>query len=176
MKSSNVLKCVLLLISAWALSAGRSEAQIQPSFFAAGRYHQESATVPDLPYAEGDWSTMVGLELHEGIGYWQLAVDFSDGVGGTNEIGNIITPQLNLMFAENGVAAGFGVLSSYIEDEVNGDDWTDIYFQFNLGFNIPLGDSLGIYAMTHFIFENWDGISDFDFDELEYSAGLSLRF
>jgi len=149
---------------------------IDTSIFAAGRYHTESKSGPDLPYVDGDWSTTLGFEFQEGPGYWQLAVDFADGTGSTNEIGNVITPQLNLMVEDRGVAAGIGVLSTYTEDETNGDDWSDVYFQANLGLNIPLGSSLGLYGMSHFVFEDWDGISDFDFDELEYSVGLTWKF
>jgi hypothetical protein len=167
---------LIVLLAAAAPALAQNTMNVAWSVFGAARYHVENPALTEVAYDDGSWSPMIGVEVSEGPGAWQLAVDFADGAGGTNGVDSIITPQLNLLFADNGITGGLGVLGSYVED-VNGDtDWTDLYFQLNLGLLFPFGDSLGLVGNVHYLFDDFDDISDIDFDVLEYSVGAQWRF
>jgi len=144
------------------------------AFYAAGRYHAENDLSP-VDFEDGTWSMMAGIEIYDGPGYWQFAVDFAD-VGGTGTVGRVITPQINMNVSKNGAIGGLGILYAYVDDEILGKEWSDIYFQFNGGVDLALGDSISLLAVAHYIFENFDDISAFDFEKMDYTVGFNYKF
>lgn len=161
---------------AWLGFASMARAEGSYSASVAGRYHAENPAVPDVPYGDGDWSTVIGLEAHEGKAYWQLAVDLATGADLNSDISLMTTPQLNLMFVDRSVVGGLGILSTYVQDDELGDEWTDLYYQFALGFEFPMGRTMSLTALAHYVFGDWDKLDDFEFGDLDYSAGLRYRF
>ena len=168
--SRNVLVLLLLCGAATARAQGRSALSL------AGRYHPLSAALPEVPYGKGDYSGMVGLELHEGDAFWQLAVDLAPEAENAPEADLIVTPQVNLLFRDRMVVGGLGILKTYVDDDTRDDKWTDIYYQFALGFDAPLGRKLTLTAMAYYPFAKWNKLSDFEFDELDYAVGLRYFF
>ena len=151
-------------------------AAVNYSVSAGGRYHVDSAVLPDLPYAEDDWSSLITFDVHEGAGYWQLGVDIGYGAGTNDNVSLVLTPQINLLAEDKGFVGGLGILGTYIQDDVEGDHWTDVYYQFSLGYDFPISGGLAFGAMAHYPFADWGDLGDFDTDDLEYSASLRFRF
>lgn len=175
-KSNRVRRCVLLAGLIWAGHWTTAKGQTSYSVSMAGRYHAENAALPDLPYGDGDWSAMLGLEAREGVAYWQLGVDMAYGAELNSDVSAILTPQLNLLMVDRSIVGGLGILSTYTQDDVLGDNWTDIYYQFSLGFEIPLGKRLKLTALAHDVFADWSKLSEFEFDDLDYSLGVRYLF
>lgn len=171
--TSRVLLTVCLLALPLARAAGDT---VNYSASAGGRYHIESPVLPDLPFEDGDWSSLFTFDIHEGAGYWQLGVDFGYGAGTNDNVSLVMTPQLNLLAEDKGFVGGLGVLGTYIQDDVEGDHWTDVYYQFLLGFDFPMGKSMALGLMSHYPFADWGELGDFDFGDMEYSASLRFRF
>lgn len=148
---------------------------------AGARYHMRHSEYTELPFDDGDMSYLLGYEYHEANAYWQLLVgyapDISDGDDGRGVgVNAVITPQLNLLFADRNWLGGVGVLASYIETEdSDASDWTDIYWQLMFGFQIPL-PAFHVEVMAYYPFEKWKTLSDFDAGDIEYGLLLKLKF
>lgn len=175
MNKRHLLLALLLLL----LSGQNSMVSAESAISGGARYHQNSSVIPDWAFDEGDLSYQVGYEYKEGAGYWQLLVGFApdvtdDGLEETPEIKTVITPQLNLIFEDQGWLAGTGILGNYIETEED-SDWSDLYFQLMIGFNLPL-PFLSPEFMAVYPFEDWGDLGDFDFDDIEYSLLIKYEF
>ena len=151
-------------------------AAVNYSVSAGGRYHVDSTVLPDLPYAEDDWSSLITFDVHEGAGYWQMGVDIGYGAGTNDNVSLVLTPQINLLAEDKGFVGGLGILGTFIQDDEAGDDWTDVYYQFSLGYDFRISGGLAFGAMAHYPFADWGDLGDFDTDDLEYSASLRFRF
>lgn len=145
------------------------------------RYHTTHSRFSsfEYPFREGDISYQAGFELQEGAGFWQLMVGYTPSVdqdpeNDAPEIDSIITPQLNLILQDRGWIAGAGILSSYIEDEVE-SDWTDIYWQTMIGYQLQL-HTFSVDLMAVYPFDEWKNLSDFKFDNLEASITIKKSF
>ena len=139
-----------------------------------GKYHVDHSEFEELPFDDGDPAYGVAFEFHDKPAYWQAAVTYAPDVGGTNLVDSVITPELNLIVKDQSWLAGTGVLSSYVEGK-DEKDWTDLYWQILLGFDIPVSRaSLAIHA--YYTFESWGDITDFDTDDLEFGAWLGFSF
>ena len=148
-------------------------------FSAGGRYHTGLEKFEDYPFRSGDISYQVGMEFHEGIGYWQLVLGYAPSVGENSDpdaprIDSVITPQLNLLLQDRGWLAGTGILASYIKDE-NEKDWTSIYWQTMIGYTFNF-QYFNLEVLATHVFEEWSFFTDFSFNRLEYSAMLKRRF
>lgn len=174
----NPSRLPLALAALCLLSASAAPADvISYAVDVGGRYHQASTVLKDIPYDEGDWSYHAGFEAHEGAGYWEVGADFGDATAGTNGTAMLITPQVNLMAEDRGVVGGIGLLSTYNQDAVEGEDeWSDLYFQFSIGIDMPIGKRIGIRLLAHYPFSDWGDLSDFDFSDMEYSGTVRYRF
>jgi len=147
------------------------------------RYHMLHSEYVELPFDEGDLSYLLGYEYHEGSAFWQLLVgyapDISEGDDGRGiGVNSVITPQINLIFEDRNFLGGVGVLASYIEmeDEVDLEsDWTDVYWQLMLGYQIPL-PAFQVEIMAYYPYEKWELLSDFDFGDIEYGLQFKRRF
>jgi hypothetical protein len=139
---------------------------------AGGRYHARHTTFEELPFDKGDISYTVGYEYHDQAGYWQLLVGYTPEVADGLAVDSVITPQLNLLIKDRAWIAGTGILGSYIETELE-SDWTDVYWQVMLGFELPL-PVFTLEILAYYPFESWSDFDEFDTDDLEY--GLSMKF
>ncbi len=144
------------------------------------RQHVTHSVFEELPFEDGDLTYTIGYEYHDKHGYWQLLVGYTPEVGieelGIDEIAvdYVITPQLNLIIQDGIFLAGTGILGSYIETEED-SDWTDVYWQLMLGFEIPLG-ALRLELLAYYPFESWGEIDEFDFDDVEYGGSFKILF
>lgn len=137
------------------------------------RYHVEHDDT-EREVAFDDESTYGLLyEYHEANVFWQLGAQYGTSLG-TNNVDTVITPEINLLFSDGGWRGGIGALSTY-SDSDGESDWSDIYYQFIIGFNIPMG-SLSINLQTAYVFEDFDNLDEFDFDELDWSGYLMYQF
>jgi hypothetical protein len=165
---------LLITASLLASTASFVYAQAASQWIVGGaRYHESHSVAENLPFDDGDLSGVLGYEYHEQSAYWQLAVDYCPSLGGTNTADSAITPQVNLIFKKDILRAGAGALISYVWDDVQESDWTDVYWQFLIGANLTLGKhALNLYAC--YPFEEWDQLSDFDFGDIEYALLINL--
>ncbi len=137
------------------------------------KYHQVHTTFTDLPYDNGDISVGIAYNTHSPDSIVQLAIEGAWDVNGITTTDFIITPQMNLLWKDGAWFGGVGILTSYIDDEITGDDWIDLYWQLVIGVKVPLyGASVDIGV--HYEFESWDDVTDVDVDDLAYGAWLNL--
>ncbi len=170
------LLSVLCLLAACHLSA---QAAAGTRYSAGLRYHTQDKEFETYPFQDGDLSYLIGMEFHEGIGYWQLLLGYTPSLDAPEdpeapEVKSVITPQLNLILQDRGWLAGSGILASYVEDDLD-KDWTDIYWQTMIGYQFSFGlfdaELLAVYP-----FEEWSVFTEFDFDNLEWNFLLKTRF
>ena len=169
MKTTAWVGLAVLLLGSQAQAQGTSQ------FFGGLRLHRESSVLPHLPYDKNDLSATVAWEYHENVAFWQLALDYGWDPSGSPAAGSVLTPQVNLIFEDRGVLGGVGILRSYIDDDERGSKWTNIYYQFLLGFGGPVGRvHAAVYAI--YPFRNWRELDEFKGRDIEYLAGIVLPF
>jgi hypothetical protein len=66
-------------------------------------------------------------------------------------------------------------MGSYVESKEDGGDWTSVYWQLMLGFEIPLGP-VKLEMMAYYPFEGFSDLDDFDFSDIEYGGSLKYYF
>lgn len=145
---------------------------------ALARFHEEHTVFEEYPFTGGDISYGFALEYHEDAAYWQVAVLYAEKPGpstATNNLDYVLTPQVSLIFKDGPWRGGLGVLASLLEDEVEGSDWTDIYWQFVLGLTFPVM-GLHLDARAFYVFESWSDVNEFEFEDIEYGVGISYFF
>ena len=179
---------MLLTITCGLLTLCTPYARATSSIGVGARQHVQHTIYEDYPYSDGDLSYTIAYEYHDAAGYWQLMVGFTPDVGdrtvdddddtGEEEaeplVESIITPQINLLIEDRLWLAGIGILSDYIETTED-TDWSDIYWQLMLGLVLPLGN-LELEILAYYPFEDWDAISDFDTDDIEFGASVKFMF
>jgi hypothetical protein len=138
------------------------------------RNHVLHSEYAEYPFMDDDLSYTIGYEYHDRAGYWQLLVGYTPEVGDGTAIESIITPQLNLLIQDRAWLAGVGILGSYVETPER-TDWTDVYWQVMLGFEIPL-PIFKLELLAYYPFESWRTFSDFDSDDIEYGGSLKFSF
>lgn len=157
------------------------------SLSAGGRYHAELSAFPDLPYGNGDLSYVLAYQYTQGIAIWQFACDLGPDVSGkhpvvsgttTNLVGvdHIVTPQFNVIIRDRYFRGGGGIRTSYIRDADGEGEWLDPYWQLQLGLSFPIYGRLSVDINAHYVYERWDKLVKFKFDDLEYGALLNLAF
>ncbi|MBL7077121.1 MAG: hypothetical protein ISS31_06600 [Kiritimatiellae bacterium] len=161
-----------LLVLFLCLSSVQAGGRVKQRFGVGARYHAEQHT--ELEVAFDDESTY-GLvyEYHEGNTFWQLGAQYGTGLG-SNEVDYVITPEINLMLTDGAWRGGIGALATYVSTDED-SDWSDIYYQLILGFDVPLG-GLALSIQAAYTFEDFDNLGDFDFDELDWAGYLSYQF
>ena len=170
-------KTLGLLALGGLLAAAQPTLVLGESAITAGvRRHAEHSVFTDLPFSQGDLSYALGYELHEKNALWQLAADYAPDVTGTNNVQAVFTPQLNLMFKDRFWRAGVGLLESYIDRKDGGEDgWTNPYWQFILGVNIPI-QKFSLGAAAYYPFAHWGDLDQIDVRDLDYGVSLSYTF
>jgi hypothetical protein len=162
----------LLFLSAQSANAGNDP---KSAVGAGVRQHVLHSVYEELPFEDGDLTYTLGYEYHDRAGYWQVLVGYTPEVGEGDVVDYVITPQLNLIIQDRVFLAGTGILGSYIESIADGGDWTSVYWQLMLGFEIPLGP-VKLEVMAYYPFESWSDIDDFEFDDIEYGGSLKFYF
>lgn len=161
---------LLLLVSQWAAAA---EGNTAIGF--GTRMRIEHSQHENLPHGDGDLSYAVALEWHESEAYWQLAVDFAPKPSESNTVDYVLTPQLSLILKDQFWRGGIGLLWSLVEDENEGGEWTDLYYQFMFGVSMPVY-RLNLDIFLYYYFEDWDELADFDFTDIEFGVWLGFMF
>lgn len=170
---------ILLLLVCTAHGARRSNWLGYPSRLGFGiRYHREHSVIERWPYAKGDLSYGLNYAVYDGMGYFELGLDFTpDGVEIMDDkVSRVWTPRINLAMLDKMFVAGIGIANSYIEFDGGGHEWSGLLYQFHLGLEIPLGDSFSLDGGAYYTFKRWGELSDFDVDDLEYAIRIGYRF
>lgn len=172
----------MILVAASAADLFAQQRKSWNEVSVGARRHVESSVLSDiLPFEDGDFSYGVSWQYNEDEVYWQLLVDYTPGIEGTDFV---ITPRLNLMgtdslFGTKGMPGfwrgGIGVCASYIDPKSADTDWSDIYWQFLLGVRIPIA-GVSLDLQSFYPFERWSELNQFDVDDLEFGVSLSLPF
>lgn len=140
---------------------------------AMGKKHEDRAdSFSDRPYGDDDVSYGVFAEIFEGMGGWRFGASYATDLTGPGGADSVITPEIGLLAIDGLYEAGISVLMDYVD---SGDDaeWGDVYFQTQLGINLPVTKRLllGIHAFYPF-----DDLSNLDLGELDYAVTLRMRF
>ncbi len=174
---------ILLALAACAATADAKTLPSNSALFLGARHHADSELSMNLPYEEGDLSYVAGFDWYTGrMTRWQLLASYLPETTDP-AVDYLLTPQLNVLAYEKGFLVGTGVLMSYLPESdeplppgaEERDEWTDPYFQLMTGLSFPIGKA-NLTLLAVYPFEELDEIRDFEFDKLEYQAGLSLRF
>jgi opacity protein-like surface antigen len=169
----NMMKTMAVGMLAAALLAGAAQADSAVSL--SGRYQRAQPDFEGYPFADGDLSYMPAYEIHNDDALIQLGAGICPSFKENEALDYAVTPQANLLFKDRIFRAGLGVLSTYTKAD-DDDDWTDLYWQFLLGLSFQLPARLTIDVLAIYPFEQWDALSDFSADGIEYSAGLGWHF
>lgn len=173
MKTQKFLCLVGVLVTVLSGAAIASTAQV---FDLGARYHTKHSEFVALPYADGDWSYEAAYEIHEQNSMFQLACGFTPDFQDNKDLDYGITPELNLLAKDGVYQGGVGILSTYTRDAGGKGDWMDLYWQFVLGLNIPLGNRLSLQANAYYVFEGWDKLNKFKFEDIEFGGYLGYKF
>ena len=164
---------VLIIPDAYA-QARRPSApsrQHQTSVVLGARRHSEHSIYDELPFTNRDMSYVLGWEVHDVAGFWQLGVNYTPDIGdATNGVRYAVSPFANLLLKDRGWLAGVGVMSSYVAYEEE-REWTSIYWQLMLGFSIPVS-RFEVDVMVYYPFKRWNEIREFSTRDLEFGGLL----
>ncbi len=179
MKKALLLLAILLSLTGplFAQQRGRSRGRSSNNTSASAgiRRHTTHSEFPELPFERRDMSYSLAWEIHDQNGFWQLGAFYTPDAGNaTNDISYVVTPFINLLLKDRGWVAGVGALSSYVVMEEE-KEWTSIYWQFLLGFSIPVGQ-LELDIMGFYPFKSWGRVRDFRTGDLEFGGSLRYRF
>jgi len=139
------------------------------------RYHVQHSAFDSLPFADKDMTYDLGYEIHDENGMIQAICGFTPWFSNHDEYDFGITPEVNLLFVDGYFQGGLGVLSTYTQG-AGRHDWMDLYWQWVLGLNVPIGKSFSIQANAYYVFESWRTLHDFDVGDIEFGAYLGYKF
>jgi hypothetical protein len=127
------------------------------------------------PFGGSDFSYGAFFEFFEGPAGWRLGAMYASGTSGDIEADSVITPEITLLLQDGIWEAGVSILMDYIDDG-NSTGWSDHYYQFQLGINLPFGKALSVGAHAFFPFDGFSNVGDFRFSNLDYGATIRFRF
>jgi hypothetical protein len=165
---------VVLMVGLMAVTlAGMVNAGSVKVIDAGARYHMQHSDFETLPYADGDMTYCAGLEFHEANALIQLICGYTPEFSDYEVLDYGITPEANLLMKDGVFQGGLGILSTY----TNGDgEWMDLYWQWVLGLNFPLGKRFSLQANAYYVYEDWGSLGGFDFGDIEYGGYLGYKF
>jgi hypothetical protein len=140
------------------------------------RYHTKHSEFVSLPYADGDWTYTAGYEINEENSMLQIVCGFTPEFQDNKDLDYGITPELNLLAKDGIYQGGLGILSTYTPGSGGSGDWMDMYWQWILGLNVPLGSRLSLQANAYYVFEDWGSLSKFKFDDIEFGGSVCFKF
>jgi hypothetical protein len=109
------------------------------------------------------------------LGVWQLGMGYTPDPSGDNSGNYVITLQLSLILKNWVWRFGIGTLKSYTASD-DGNDWLDLYWQFNLGMCIPLSHRINLNLNSYYVFEKWGKIDEFSAQDVDFGAAISFKF
>jgi hypothetical protein len=140
------------------------------------RYHIRHSEFAELPFADGDLTYAAGYEVRDENGLLQLLCGFTPEFADRDDLDYGITPEANLLFTDGLFQGGLGILSTYTKNSGGNDDWMDLYWQWVLGLNVPLGKRLSLQANAYYVFETWSRLNKFAFDDVEFGGFITYKF
>ncbi len=160
---------VVLLL---CLSTAQARNNTRQRWGAGARYHAQHGTEREVPFDDVLTYGIV-YEYHERGTFWQLGLQYGSDLG-SGDVDYLLTPEINLMLTDGAWRGGIGALSTYtrVDDE---SDWSDIYYQVILGFDMPLGSTI-LSIQAHYVFEDFDKLDEFDFGDLDWAGYLMYQF
>ncbi len=172
---TNTLILLSGLVLLLALAIG-NESRAGNVLSLGGRYHQAHSAFTDLPYGDGDLSYGALYEVREGDSTVQLGCSMTPEFEDRDDIDYAVTPELNLMFIDRIFQGGVGILSSYLSKTEEDSEWMDLYWQLLLGLRMDLSKSVSLQVSASYVFESWDDLGDFDFEDVEGVAYIGYAF
>lgn len=168
---------ILLWIGLFAMVIGSiAQAGTTQGFDLGARYHQEQSKFAALPYGDGDLGYGLGYEVQDENGAFQLICGYTPDFKNRDDLDYALTPEANLLVKDGVYQGGLGVLKTYSKGGDAAGEWTDLYWQFILGINIPLSKRVSLQANAYYVFEGWDSLNNFRVNDLEYAAYLGFSF
>jgi len=139
------------------------------------RQHATQLTFEDYPFSDKDMSYSLLYQYHDLEGYWQLGLNYTPNIDGTNQIEQALTPEIDLIMTENNWRLGAGVLKSSLRSDDGTREWTDVYWQFIVGYRVKLA-GINLDLSVFYPFPEFNKLGDFDASDLEYGASAVFRF
>lgn len=139
------------------------------------RKHTSNPNFAEVKFDDDDFSYALALEWYDAGGYWQVGASYTPSPDAIDDSDYIITPQISLIFYESIWRIGVGVLKSYVNSSTK-SEWSDIYWQAIAGIGLPPIGKLHLDFHASYVFEKWNRIDEFKFDDLEYSVWLGFNF
>lgn len=138
------------------------------------RQHTEQPDYPDISFGD-ELSYGLSLSAIDSSGYWQAAVYYTPSIESIPDLDYAITPELNLVLAENAWRVGIGAARTYISSDTD-SGWRDFFWQAILGLGFPGIGAGALEIRAIYIFDEFGNIGDFDVDNLEYAIWLGIPF
>jgi len=176
MKNLTFLALLAAIVFLKSTADGFAAGAVSSALSAGATYHKDHSVFTELPFGDGDISCQLAYEAHNAAAFWQFVADYAPDLTGTNDVDYAITPQINLLFKDGAWRGGAGALASYLAGKGDREsDWTSVYWQFLLGFEVPVG-GLNVGAQALYRFETWGDLGDFDVGDIEYGGWISYHF
>lgn len=139
------------------------------------KQHSDHSKFSDRPYGKSDLSYGGFFEFFDGPAGWRLGAMYGSGLSGKGEADSVITPEITLLLQDGLWETGISALIDYIDEDGN-TGWSDHYYQFQLGLNLPFGKNLSVGAHAFYALDKIQNITDFRFNNLDYGLTLRLKF
>jgi hypothetical protein len=139
------------------------------------KQHEARSDFSERPYGNDDLSYGVYLDLFEGVGGWRFGAAMSDDLSGVEGVDTVITPEITLLVVDQLWETGISALMDYVDTE-GGSEWGDIYFQTQLGINVPVSDRIQMGVHIFYPMESITDIVDFSFSDLDMAVQLRVMF
>jgi len=141
-----------------------------------GKKHENrSEDFEDRPYGNDDMSYGAYFDYFEGMGGWRFGATYATDLSGPGEADTVITPEISLLGRDGIWEGGLSVMMDYIDSE-EGSDWGDVYYQTQLGINLPVTSNLLIGIHAFFPFKDLGDFSDIDTGNVDYGVTVTARF
>jgi hypothetical protein len=170
------MKTKLLLIAGVCLVVAQvSSAQGTARTWGFGiRQHAEQPDFPGMSFGD-ELSYGLSLTAADKSGYWQAGILYTPEIESIPDADYAITPEVNLVLAENSWRMGIGGARTYVSSDTD-SGWRDFFWQAILGFGLP-GFGMGtLEARAIYVFDGFDNIGDFDTSNLEYAIWMGIPF
>ncbi len=155
-----------------------SSARTHSNIGISARRHGEHREFKDLPFGNRDHSIGINYEFHEATAFWQFGLAYTPSLtireGETEAPDYALTPEINLIAKDRMYHGGLGVASTYTE--IDGGEWTTVYWQFILGLRFELSQRLSLSGYGYYPFERWGDLDSFRFKDVEFGLRLGARF